>query len=57
MIVPLVARGKTLGAVTFVSAESGRRYNTADVALAEEVGRRVGVALDNAILYRQYVHC
>jgi PAS domain S-box-containing protein len=53
MIVPLVARGKTLGAVTLVAAESGRRYNTADVALAEEVGRRVGVALDNAILYRQ----
>jgi PAS domain S-box-containing protein len=53
MIVPLVARGKTLGAVTLVAAESGRRYNTADVALVEEVGRRVGVALDNAILYRQ----
>jgi PAS domain S-box-containing protein len=53
MIVPLIARGKTLGAVTFVAAESGRRYNTAYVALAEEVGRRVGVALDNAILYRQ----
>ena len=53
MIVPLVARGKTLGVVTFVSAESGRRYTTADVALAEEVGRRVGIALDNAILYQQ----
>ncbi len=53
MVVPLVARGKTLGTVTFVSAESGRRYNTGDIALAEEVGRRVGVALDNAILYRQ----
>ncbi|TMD60064.1 MAG: PAS domain S-box protein [Chloroflexi bacterium] len=53
MIVPLVARGKTLGVVTFVSAESGRRYTTLDVTLAEEVGRRVGIALDNAILYRQ----
>src|SRR5947209_5303378 len=53
MIVPLVARGKTLGVVTFVSAESGRRYTTTDVALAEEVGRRVGGALDNAILYQQ----
>ncbi|MFL5626146.1 MAG: ATP-binding protein, partial [Ktedonobacteraceae bacterium] len=53
MIVPLVARGKILGTVSFVSAESGRRYSSADMALAEEVGRRVGVALDNAILYRQ----
>jgi len=53
MIVPLVTRGKTLGVVTFVSAESGRRFDTTDLALAEEIGRRAGVALDNAILYRQ----
>lgn len=53
MIAPLLACGKTLGVVTFVSAESGRKYNTTDVALAGEVGRRIGVALDNAILYRQ----
>ena len=53
MVVPLVARGKTLGAVTFVSTEAGRKYNATDLALAEEVGRRAGVALDNALLYRQ----
>lgn len=53
MTVPLVARGKAIGAVSFVSTESGKRYNERDLALAEEVGRRAGVALDNARLYRE----
>lgn len=53
MIVPLVARGQTIGVVTFVSAESGRKYDERDVALAEEVGRRAGIAIDNARLYRE----
>jgi PAS domain S-box-containing protein len=53
MIVPLIARGNTLGAVTFVAAESGRTYDQRDLALAEEVGRRAGVALDNARLYQE----
>ncbi len=53
MRVPLVARGRTLGAITFVSAESGRRYGPADLALAEELARRAALAIDNARLYRQ----
>ncbi|SRR6266496_3204230 len=53
VIVPLIARGKTLGVMTFVATESGRRYDKRDVALAEEVGRRAGVALDNARLHRE----
>lgn len=53
MSVPLVARGRTIGVVSFVSAESGKRYDKRDLALAEEVGRRAGVALDNARLYRE----
>jgi len=53
MIVPLVARSKILGVITFVSAESGRKYYSSDLALAEEVGHRTGVALDNARLYRE----
>jgi PAS domain S-box-containing protein len=51
MVVPLVARGNRHGAITFVSAESGRRYGAADVAMAEEVARRAAVAVDNARLY------
>src|SRR5438067_2149597 len=38
--VPLVARGRTLGALTFAWSESGRRYEDTDLALAEEVARR-----------------
>ncbi len=53
MLVPLVARGTTIGVVTFVSTEAGRKYDERDLALAEEVGRRAGVALDNARLYRE----
>ena len=53
MIVPMVARGRTLGAITFVSAESGRTYDEADLALAEELARRAAMATDNARLYTE----
>jgi PAS domain S-box-containing protein len=53
MIVPLSARGRTLGAVTFVAAESGRRYGASDLALAIDIGRRAGLAVDNARLFRE----
>jgi PAS domain S-box-containing protein len=52
MLVPLVARGRTLGAITFVMAESGRRFGRDDLAVAEDLGRRVGCAVENARLYR-----
>ena len=52
MNVPLIARGRTIGVVAFASTESGRKYDERDLALAEEVGRRAGVALDNARLFR-----
>lgn len=53
MLIPLQARGKTIGVISFVSAESGRRYDQRDLALGEEVGRRVGLALEHARLYRE----
>jgi PAS domain S-box-containing protein len=56
MTVPLAARGRTLGVISFVSAESGRRYGPDDLALAEELGRRAGLAVDNARLYREAEH-
>jgi signal transduction histidine kinase len=49
---PLEARGRVLGAITFASAESDRRYDADDLPLAEDLGRRVAVAIDNARLYR-----
>jgi signal transduction histidine kinase/GAF domain-containing protein len=48
MVVPLVGRGETVGTITFVWAESGGRYDEADLSLAEELGRRAGIAIDNA---------
>jgi PAS domain S-box-containing protein len=51
MIVPLNVREQTLGAIAFASAESGRIYGPEDLALAEELGARAAVAVDNARLY------
>jgi PAS domain S-box-containing protein len=53
IVVPMIARGRTVGAVTLVSAESGRRYEEADLDLAEELGRRGALAVDNARLYNE----
>jgi signal transduction histidine kinase len=50
MIVPLRARGHTLGAVTFVASGSGRRYGPDDLALAEDLCQRASLAIDNARL-------
>jgi PAS domain S-box-containing protein len=57
MCVPLEARGRVLGALTLVSSGSGRRFDAADLALAEEFAHRAALALDNARLYseRDYV--
>jgi PAS domain S-box-containing protein len=53
MCVPLVAHGELLGVVSLVAAESGRRYDEGDLALAEELARRAGTAVENAQLYRE----
>jgi signal transduction histidine kinase len=52
IVVPLVARGLTLGALTLCHTESGRRYDAGDLALAEDLAHRAAVAVDNARLYR-----
>jgi signal transduction histidine kinase/PAS domain-containing protein len=48
--VPLVARGRTLGALTLCLARPGRRYDDDDFALARELAQRSAVAIDNARL-------
>ena len=50
-VVPLVARGRTLGAMAALQAESGRRFSEDDCALVAELAQRAALALDNA---RQY---
>jgi PAS domain S-box-containing protein len=52
MAVPLIAQGRVLGALTFAWSESGHRYDDSDTVLAEELGRRAAVAIDNARLFR-----
>jgi PAS domain S-box-containing protein len=53
MIVPLLLRGKAIGAVTFVTAESGRHYTAADLSMAEELASRATLAIENAHLYSE----
>jgi PAS domain S-box-containing protein len=49
--VPLTARGRTLGALTLIAAETHPTYTEADFELAMELARRAAVAVDNARLY------
>lgn len=51
LLAPIRIRSRILGVISLISAESDRRYDASDVALVEELGRRAGVALDNAQLY------
>ena len=51
--VPLIARGRTLGALTLIAAETHPPYTQADLAQAVELARRAAVAVDNARLYRE----
>jgi PAS domain S-box-containing protein len=48
---PLTARGRVLGSITFVFAESNRHYAMEDLELAEDLARRAAIAIDNAHLY------
>jgi signal transduction histidine kinase len=47
------ARERNFGVLTFVIASPRHRYDSRDLALAEELGRRAAVAMDNALLYRE----
>jgi PAS domain S-box-containing protein len=51
--VPLIARERTIGTIVFATAESGRRYASEHLALAEELARRAAQAVDNARLYHE----
>jgi PAS domain S-box-containing protein len=53
IIVPIAGAARTIGAITLVSAESIRRLSSADLALAERLGRRAGTAVESARLYTE----
>jgi signal transduction histidine kinase len=52
IIAPIISSRGTVGAITLVSAESRRHYTPNDVALAVELGRRAGIAVENARVHR-----
>jgi signal transduction histidine kinase/ActR/RegA family two-component response regulator len=51
--VPLKLRDQTLGVISFIIAESDRRYDADDLVLAEDLAHRASVAIENARLYRE----
>lgn len=51
IIVPLMARGRALGAVTLIRTETQQPFTQADLELAQDLGARAGVPIDNARLY------
>ena len=51
MIVPLIIRDRAVGAITLISAESGRRYDNSDLRTAEDIAQRVAAAVEHARLY------
>ena len=53
LIVPLRARGRTLGTLTTVASTDRQRYGPDELVLAEALGNQAGLALDNAQLYEE----
>lgn len=51
IVVPLIMYGKVIGALTLVSAESGRPYGELDLSIALDLAKRLSVAIENARLF------
>jgi PAS domain S-box-containing protein len=51
--VPLIVHGRTLGVITFATAESKRLFGPDDLALAQEIAQRAAAPIDNARLYAE----
>ncbi|HKU40369.1 MAG TPA: PAS domain S-box protein, partial [Polyangiales bacterium] len=52
MSVPMVARGRVIGILSFYYTDSRRHYDNEDLQFAEELARRCANALENARIYR-----
>ncbi len=52
LVVPMVAGGRTIGTITLGTIESQRRLGEEDLMLAEELGRRAGIAVEHARVHR-----
>jgi PAS domain S-box-containing protein len=52
IVVPMRTRGRVLGTISLASAESGRRFGSEDLELAEDIAGRAALSIDNATLYK-----
>jgi GAF domain-containing protein len=53
VVAPLRTGREVLGALTVARTDPGRRFDAAELALMADIGRRAGLALDNARLFEQ----
>src|SRR5437868_8742440 len=53
IVAPMSTQDRTLGVLSLVTAESGKQYGEADVALARDLARRAAMAVENARLYHE----
>ena len=53
MVLPLKIRGRAFGAITFASAESGRRYSSSSLRFAQIIANRVAMTIDNTRLFAE----
>jgi PAS domain S-box-containing protein len=53
LVVPMTARGRVLGAIALGATQPDRRFEPSDLEMAEELGRRAALAVDNARLYQE----
>lgn len=51
IMVPIVSRDNTLGVLTLNSSNASKKFTQEDLEIAEDIGRRAGVAIENALLY------
>jgi PAS domain S-box-containing protein len=56
IVAPMTIGGRTIGALTFVTSESRRRFDEKDLELARELGRRAAASVENARLYEERSH-
>lgn len=53
LVVPMIVQGSAIGTITLVSLDPGRRFDDDDLRIASDLGRRAGLAIQNARLYEQ----
>ncbi len=52
MVVPIFSKEKAIGTISFITTTTNRQYNQASLAIAEELGTRASIAIENARLYK-----